>query len=62
MVGIYFPLYDALLARLQSLGGPSAPYSPLMAGIAARTAAVLCTSPLELIRTRMQVGWTQSDF
>ena len=55
MVGIYFPLYDALQARLEGAGGASAPYAPLLAGSAARTAAVLCTSPLELIRTRMQV-------
>jgi len=52
-VGIYFPLYDALAAELAR--GPAGQYAPLVAGAAARTAAVLCTSPLELVRTRMQV-------
>ena len=51
-VGIYFPLYDALAAELAQ--GPAGPQAPLLAGAAARTAAVLCTSPLELVRTRMQ--------
>lgn len=54
-VGIYFPLYDALAAELAR--GPAGAYAPLVAGAAARTAAVLCTSPLELVRTRMQVGF-----
>ena len=55
MVGIYFPLYDALTAELEASSSWVAPYAPLLAGSAARTVAVLCTSPLELIRTRMQV-------
>ena len=56
MVGIYFPLYDALTARLEAASAWVAPYAPLLAGSAARTVAVLCTSPLELIRTRMQAS------
>lgn len=52
-VGIYFPLYDALAADLAK--GPAGAQAPLVAGAVARTAAVLCTSPLELVRTRMQV-------
>jgi len=56
MVGIYFPLYDALTAHLEASSAWVAPYAPLLAGSAARTVAVLCTSPLELIRTRMQAS------
>ena len=56
MVGIYFPLYDALTAHLEASSPRVAPYAPLLAGSAARTVAVLCTSPLELIRTRMQAN------
>ena len=51
MVGIYLPLYDFLNAEWASSLGAAA---PLYAGALARTVAVLCTSPLELIRTRMQ--------
>ena len=49
-VGIYMPLYDNLLPRFSAYGYAA----PLLAGSLARTVAVLCTSPLELIRTRMQ--------
>jgi solute carrier family 25 protein 39/40 len=49
-VGIYMPLYDIVMARVDT-GNPAA---PLYAGAIARMAAVLLTSPLELIRTRMQ--------
>ncbi len=51
MVGIYLPLYDFLQAEWADSLGAAA---PLYAGALARTVAVLCTSPLELIRTRMQ--------
>ena len=51
MVGIYLPLYDFLQAEWAHTLGAAA---PLYAGACARTVAVLCTSPLELIRTRMQ--------
>lgn len=58
MVGIYLPLYDALLARLQALDSPALPGSaaPLVAGTLARTAAVYCTAPFELVRTRLQAA------
>ena len=49
---MYLPLYDYLMGRMDSLGW----YAPLAAGASSRTAAVLCTSPLELLRTRAQVG------
>lgn len=51
MVGIYLPLYDHLQGEWATSLGAAA---PLYAGAFARTVAVLCTSPLELIRTRMQ--------
>lgn len=51
MVGIYLPLYDFLQAQWAGSLGASA---PVYAGAFARTIAVLCTSPLELVRTRMQ--------
>ncbi|KAK2078259.1 hypothetical protein QBZ16_004128 [Prototheca wickerhamii] len=49
MVGIYLPLYDALLSL-----GQGAAWAPLAAGTLSRTAAVLVTAPLELARTRLQ--------
>lgn len=50
-VGVYLPLYDYLMGHMDRLGW----YAPLVAGASSRTAAVLCTSPLELLRTRAQV-------
>lgn len=59
MVGIYLPLYDYLLGQIQALHlGPTA---PLWAGTVARTAAVFCTAPLELVRTRLQAAHLLSD-
>ena len=54
MVGIYLPLYDYLLEQLrqQQVGATA----PLLAGTLARTASVLCTAPLELVRTRLQAA------
>ena len=52
MVGIYLPLYDYLMAEGQKIGAGA--LSPLLAGTLARTAAVYCTAPFELIRTRIQ--------
>lgn len=56
MVGIYLPLYDYLLEQSRNNGGGAA--SPLLAGTLARTAAVYCTAPFELIRTRVQAVQT----
>ena len=50
-VGIYMPLYDILIRKADGVGGGTA---PLLAGGLARTVAVLCTAPLELVRTRTQ--------
>jgi solute carrier family 25 protein 39/40 len=52
MVGIYLPLYDYLLEETQQQGVGAA--APLLAGILARTVAVYCTAPFELVRTRIQ--------
>ncbi|KAL4553612.1 hypothetical protein Ndes2526B_g03448 [Nannochloris sp. 'desiccata'] len=52
MVGIYLPLYDYLLEGAQQQGVGAA--APLLAGTLARTVAVYCTAPFELIRTRIQ--------
>lgn len=51
-MGVYLPLYDAMAERWAP-----AWWAPLAAGSAARTVAVLSTSPLELVRTRMQARW-----
>ena len=49
---MYLPLYDYSLGRLW---GPTGMYAPLLAGSIARIVAVMCSAPLELMRTRMQV-------
>ncbi|KAK9814948.1 hypothetical protein WJX73_002840 [Symbiochloris irregularis] len=51
-VGVYLPMYDYLNGRFHSL----AAYGPLVAGALSRTAAVLVTSPLELLRVRLQAS------
>jgi solute carrier family 25, member 39/40 len=58
MVGIYLPLYDYLLEGAQQQGVGAA--APLVAGTLARTVAVYCTAPFELIRTRIQAVQTPS--
>lgn len=52
MVGIYLPLYDAMLEYAQKQG--TGYYAPLLAGTAARSIAVYCTSPIELMRVQVQ--------
>lgn len=55
MVGIYLPLYDYLLERINYASHSNqSSVSPLVAGTLARTVAVYCTAPFEFIRTRMQ--------
>lgn len=54
MVGIYLPLYDYLLEEARHGGAGAA--APLAAGTLARTAAVYCTAPFELLRTRLQAA------
>lgn len=49
---LYLPLYDHLLKEI----GPSSPYAPLLAGALARTVSVVATSPLDLLRTRIQAA------
>lgn len=52
-VGIYMPLYDTLRDKLQ----PSLGYAtPLVAGATARTVAVFCVAPLEVLRTRLMAS------
>uniref|UniRef100_A0A7C9ANT1 Mitochondrial carrier protein n=1 Tax=Opuntia streptacantha TaxID=393608 RepID=A0A7C9ANT1_OPUST len=57
-VGIYLPCYDMLRNYLEELTEQHAsnltPYSPLVAGSAARTLACITCYPVELARTRMQ--------
>jgi solute carrier family 25 protein 39/40 len=54
MVGIYLPLYDYLLEEARREGAGA--MAPLAAGTLARTAAVYCTAPFELLRTRLQAA------
>ncbi|KNA12083.1 hypothetical protein SOVF_129140 [Spinacia oleracea] len=57
-VGIYLPCYDMLRNFLEELSEQHAsslsPYSPLVAGSAARMLACITCYPIELARTRMQ--------
>lgn len=54
MVGIYLPLYDVMLQSLEETGHVQEPYAPLLAGTVARSIAVYCTSPIELMKVRVQ--------
>jgi len=49
---MYLPAYDKLSSYFQTQGAGS--LSPLLAGSCARTVAVLATSPVELLKTRLQ--------
>ena len=54
---IYFSAYDELKAGLERNNAPGSflhDYSPLVAGGLARSVAASVTSPLELVRTKMQ--------
>ncbi|KAH9625806.1 hypothetical protein KSS87_016373 [Heliosperma pusillum] len=57
-VGIYLPCYDLLRNYLEDITEQHAsnltPYSPLVAGSAARVLACITCYPIELARTRMQ--------
>ena len=52
MICMYLPMYDNLMAELST----STTYAPLVAGSAARSVAVVATSPLELLKTRIQAA------
>jgi hypothetical protein len=51
---MYLPAYDKLSSYFNAQGAGS--LSPLLAGSCARTAAVLATSPVELLKTRLQTA------
>ncbi|URE33397.1 Solute carrier family 25 member [Musa troglodytarum] len=57
-VGIYLPCYDIFRNWIEEFTSTNAPnlmpYSPLVAGSAARSLACIACSPIELARTRMQ--------
>ncbi len=52
MICMYLPMYDFLSAELDS----SSAYAPLIAGSAARAMSVVATSPVELLKTRIQAA------
>lgn len=56
LVAIYLPLYDSLMANLTPLGAAA----PLVAGATSRGLAGFVTAPLELARTRLQMGLQHS--
>lgn len=52
---LYYSLYDSLREAFHALGaGPIV--APLVGGSCSRVVAATATAPLELVRTRMQVG------
>jgi solute carrier family 25 protein 39/40 len=60
-VGIYLPCYDIFRNKVEDFTRSNAPaltpYAPpLIAGSVARSLACIACSPIELTRTRMQVG------
>jgi hypothetical protein len=52
MICMYLPMYDTLLAEFES----KSIYAPSIAGSAARAMSVVATSPLELLKTRIQAA------
>ena len=57
-IAIYMTAYDRLHTKLNSYA--SEEITPMIAGVCARTCAVIVTSPLELTRTRMMASYTNS--
>jgi len=51
---IYFTLYDQLKVMYGFVEGQENIWSPMCAGITARTISITCISPIEMIRTKMQ--------
>lgn len=51
---IYFTLYDQLKVMYGFVEGQENVWSPMCAGITARTISITCISPIEMIRTKMQ--------
>jgi len=51
---IYFTVYDKLKWRLGLVEGQKNLTAPLVAGVSARTFAVACISPIEMVRTKLQ--------
>lgn len=52
LVGIYLPLYDYMSAQLSGMGS----YAPVVAGSISRTISLFFVAPLDILRTRTQVG------
>lgn len=51
---IYFTLYDQLKVKYGFVEGQQNVWSPMFAGVTARTISITCISPIEMIRTKMQ--------
>ncbi|XP_058960078.1 mitochondrial glutathione transporter SLC25A40 isoform X1 [Pocillopora verrucosa] len=51
---IYFTLYDQLKVVYGFKEGEENFWSPMCAGVTARTASITCISPIEMIRTKLQ--------